>query len=102
MNYPITDDMNHCLICGTPTNIHRHHLCCGTSNRAKSTEYKLLVPLCVSHHNLGNNSVHLNSDMAVLSKIIGQLAFEKQMCAIGYSEDEARALFRKEFGKSHI
>lgn len=99
---PITDDMTHCIICGTGENIHKHHLIAGTSNRKKSTEFQLVVPLCAKHHNLGNNSMHLNPDMMILGKIIGQLAFEKQYCAFNYTYEEAREKFRNVFGKSYL
>lgn len=101
MKYPITDDMNHCLICASD-NIHIHHAIAGNANRAKSTKFNLVMPLCPKHHNMSNNSVHLNPDMGVMSKIIGQLAFEKRKCAEGMTEDEARQEFRNQFGKSYL
>lgn len=99
---PITDYMNMCLICGSTQNIHKHHLCMGNANRQKSEDYLLYIPLCAKHHNMSDMSVHHNKEMNVMSRIIGQLAFEKQYCAFGYTYEEAREKFIKEFGKSFL
>jgi len=98
----ITDCEGMCLICNSTQNIHIHHCIEGTAGRRKSEDYGLTIPLCAKHHNMSNNSVHLNSEMNVMSHIIGQLAFEREMSFRGYAKDECRARFRTEFGKSYI
>lgn len=87
------------MIDGTP-NVHRHHIF-GGPNRKKSDEDGLWVPLTPEHHE-GKMSVHMNKEMKVLMHIIGQLAFEKHRVADGMTEDEAREMFRKRYGKSYL
>ena len=99
-----------CIICGCPTTT-THHLIEGVANRKISDKFGLICPLCDNHHNLTNNSVHLNPAMQAMGHIIGQLAYEKRYIAekhglpfetIEEIEDEARESFRKVFGKSYL
>lgn len=86
------------MIDGTP-NVHRHHIFEGTANRRISDEDGLWVPLSYEHHE-GKMSVHMNKEMSTLMHIIGQLAWEKHCVAGGESEENARELFRKRYGRS--
>lgn len=88
------------MIDGTP-NVHRHHIFEGTANRKLSDEDGLWVPLSYEHHE-GNMSVHRNKEMGVLMHIIGQLAWEKKCVARGESEESARELFRKRYGRNYL
>lgn len=88
------------MIDGTP-NVHRHHIFEGTANRRLSDEDGLWVPLSYEHHE-GKMSVHMNKEMSTLMHIIGQLAWEKQCVAGGESEENARELFRKRYGRSYL
>ena len=116
----ITDDLNHCLICGS-SNVCYHHCLEGTANRALSDEDNLVVPLEPRLHNEGNRpqtgvrcDVHHCKNMAMLMHIIGQLAWERKyfLDALdyateeeGFSEncaEEARKQFRKRYGKSYL
>ncbi len=103
----ITKYTKNCIICGRPTN-HMHHCIEGTANRQMSENFGLKIPLCPDHHNLGNNSVHLQTEMNVMSHIIGQLAYERRFCAEKRGlpfeplEEEARQSFREKFGKSYL
>ena len=90
-----------CIICGATETIHHHHLLEG-SKRALSDEDGLIVPLCAYHHNMSVRSVHLMPELNKLSKIIGQLAWERNYCAEGHTVDEAREAFRARYGKSYI
>ena len=114
----ITDWPEFCLICGAKAE-HTHHAIPGTANRAKSDRYGLLMPLCANCHDMSRDSIHKNPKMASMSKIIGQLAYERD-AAIMYCltsdsirEDNAihlkelveqtiRDSFVKEFGKSFV
>ena len=103
----ITKYTDYCILCGRPTYI-THHCIEGTANRKKSDEWGLTIPLCPEHHNMSDNSVHLNPMMQAMGHIIGQLEFEKQYILRNRQlpfddiEDEARENFRKEFGKSYL
>lgn len=100
MKYPITDYMETCIICGAFTTDH-HHLLYGTSHRKLADEDGLIIPLCKEHH-LGNKSFHRQRELQVLSNVLGQLAYEKRKCAEGMSEDDARADFRRRYGKNYL
>lgn len=100
----ITNDLEHCIICGNPT-VAIHHAIGGTANRRLSDEDRLLIPLCPKHHNMDSKeSVHLNPIIARWSKMVGQLAFETEMVSTGKakSKDEARKQFRLRYGKSFL
>jgi len=89
------------MISGEP-NVHRHHIFEGVANRKLSDEDGLWVPLTPAHHQ-GKMSVHMNKEMSALMHIIGQLAYEKHIIAeTNVSEEEARELFRKRYGKSYL
>lgn len=94
MKYAVFD-----LVDGTPC-VERHHVF-GGSNRSKSDEDGLWVPLTKAHHT-GKMSVHMNHEMNVMCHIIGQLAYEKHIVAEGYTEEEAREKFRDRYGKSYL
>ena len=99
----VTQYTDYCLLCRAEREA-MHHCIPGNANRAKSDKYKLVVPLCNFHHNLGPNSAHTNVALGTALKIIGQLAFEKEYYRneLRYSDDPARDKFRKEFGKSFV
>ena len=97
----VTDYMDYCFICGAPKE-HTHHLIEGVANRQKSDKYKLIVPVCGNCHNMSKDSIHGNTKMDAMSKIIGQLAFEREEVANGLTKEQAREKFRKEFGKSYL
>lgn len=86
--------MKYCSICGTP-GAEVHHLVFGIANRKLSDEDSLVMELCREHHEF----MHKN---AKISKIIGQLIYERNKCAEGYSVDAARESFRLRYGKSYL
>lgn len=88
------------MIDGTP-NVERHHIF-GGANRALSDEDGLWVPLTKEHHTAGKLSVHTCGVVKDLMHIIGQLAWEKHCIAGGESEESARELFRKRYGRSYL
>ena len=98
----ITEYVDYCLICGKPREC-EHHLLRG-SRRNQSDDDGLKIPLCNNCHNMGpkDEKIHGNVMAEKLSKIIGQLAFEKRMCAEGMSEDDAREEFRSRYDKSWL
>lgn len=94
----------YCILCGKPTST-QHHLVEGAGNRRISDKWGLVCPLCDYHHNMSNNSVHLNPSMQAMGHIIGQLAFEKEYYRknlIDSDDDPARDEFLKIFGKSFL
>lgn len=75
----VTDYSEICSICGKPSEA-EHHLVFGTSGRELSEKDGLKVPVCNQCHNMGElvKRIHGNPVAEKLSKIIGQLAWEKE------------------------
>lgn len=87
----ITDDMEHCFICGAP-HPQIHHIFFGTANRKQSDLRGCIVPLCLEHHT-GSHGVHSNRNLDLALKAHAQLAYEKE---------HTREEFRGAFGKSYL
>lgn len=86
--------MKYCEICGKP-GAEQHHLVFGAANRKLSDEDALVMDVCREHHEF----FHKN---ATVSRIIGQLMYERNKCAEGYGVDAARQSFRIRYGKSYL
>lgn len=99
----VTKYTEYCLLCGRPTTT-GHHLVFGKGIRNLADEDKLIIPCCDNCHTLNKvtDRIHDNPVAEKLSKIIGQLAYEKHKVAEGMSEDEARESFRKRYGRSFL
>lgn len=93
MKKGIVDNMESCLICGSPE-VEIHHCIHGTANRAKAEKYKLVVPLCGYHHRGWERAPHRCKDMDDYFKRMAQTYFELN---IG-----SREMFMKEFGKNFL
>ena len=72
-----------------------HHLVFGTAKRRLSDADELVVPVCRECHDL----LHKHDK---ISKVIGQLAYERDRCAEGYTLEAARESFRQRYGKSYL
>ena len=105
----LTNNMDFCIFCGRPmTEI--HHLIFG-SERKKADEDGLFVPICSECHTFGHietgftiaSRVHDNPRAEDLSKMLGQMAYEKNIYKAYYDtinesrEDIARAAFLKRY-----
>ena len=86
--------MKYCSICGIP-GAEVHHLVFGNANRKLSDADELTLDLCRTHHEF----MHKN---AKISRMIGQLMYERNKCAEGYSVEAARQSFRLRYGKSYL
>ena len=112
----ITNYPEICCLCNRKAE-HTHHLVFGVSNRNISDAENLTMPVCeLCHRKIhegekaksGNRDLDLFNRYAVMSKIIGQLEYEKKYvinkAEIPFwdAEEEARESFRHIFGKSFI
>lgn len=99
----VTKYTNYCIFCGKPLEA-EHHLLFGNGMRALAEQDKIKVPACNYCHNMGPvlERIHDNPMAEKLSKICGQLAYEKMVVAQGYTEEQARELFRKRYGRSYL
>lgn len=93
----ITNYFDYCLICGKPKT-DDHHMVFGIAKRKLADEDHLLIPLCREHH----EQMHNNEGMQAMSRICGQLLYERDKCAQGYGIDAARESFRLRYGKSYM
>ena len=86
----ITNDMEHCYICGKPYP-QMHHIM-NKYDKKKSEKYGLIVPLCLTHHT-GDLGVHTHPDRMLQMRRIGQRKFE---------ELYGHEMWMKEFGKNYL
>ena len=93
----ITDYTDYCIVCSRPrTDL--HHCVFGNAKRRLADADNLLLPLCRDCH----EKMHNVKEMQVMSHIVGQLFYERNMCAAGLKPDEAREEFRKRYGISYL
>ena len=98
----ITEYNEYCLFCGRPVEA-KHHLI-GGPNRKKAEEDGLKIPCCNNCHNIGDvlTRIHGNPIAEMMSKMMGQLAWEKRAVAGGKTEKEAREAFRSRYRISYL
>lgn len=70
----ITDDMEHCYLCGRPKEC-IHHILFGPLRKV-ADKLRLVVPLCNNCHTLSRNSVHQNRKIDLDLKRIAQSCYE--------------------------
>ena len=86
MNSSITEYTQFCLICGTPATDPHH--CLSGSDRKHADEDGLVIPVCRMCHKF----IHDNPKALTMSKIIGQLAYERE-----HTREEFRARYRHSY-----
>ena len=72
----LTDDLDHCLICGSP-HVEIHHCIYGTANRRIADKYGLVIALCREHHT-GPYGVHFDPVLDRDIKMGAQKMFERR------------------------
>lgn len=101
----VTRYSGYCALCGKPTQT-EHHLLFGIGIRELAEEDGIKIPVCDDEHNMSGEirQIHNNSAAEKLSKIAGQLAWEKEYYhkLYGYENDPAREAFRKRYGRSYL
>lgn len=103
MNSILTKYTENCMFCGKPTT-EEHHFIFGFGVRKLADEDGVKGPACRWCHTTGTigQKIHDNPMAEKLSKMCGQLAWEKHEVAAGMTEDEAREAFRKRYGVSYL
>lgn len=100
----ISEYDNICVICGKPKEC-THHLIGGTANRKISDDDLIYISLCNDCHNMASDRcerIHGNPMAEKLSKMLGQMAWEKQQIIEGKEPKSVREDFRKRYGKSFL
>lgn len=93
-----------CIICGSYSE-EEHHFLFGTGMRPLAEEDGIKGDICRKCHTGAarvSDRIHDNPMAETLSKMVGQLAWEKHEVAKGISEAEARTRFRKRYGRSYL
>lgn len=114
MDSIVTEYKELCFFCNRPAEC-EHHLIFGTSGKELSEKDGLKVPSCNNCHNMGDKlrRVHDNPMAEKMSKIIGQLAWERDYLlaeSIDVCDEddekkkakEVREAFRKRYGISYL
>lgn len=98
----ITEYNEYCIFCGRPVEA-THHLI-GGANRKKAEADGLKIPCCNNCYNMGQATerIHGNPMAEKMSKMMGQLAWEKRAVAQGKTEEQARNDFRGRYGVSYL
>ena len=86
----ITNDMEHCFICGRPYP-QVHHIM-NKFDKKRSEKYGLIIPLCIEHHT-GSAGVHTKPERMLAMRQLGQREFERR-----YGHE----LWMSEFKKSYL
>lgn len=101
----ITDYQDICAICGRPAEC-THHLIFGSEKRLLADQDGLTIPMCNRCHNMGMPTTRLHDNIMAeaLSKIVGQLAWEKDWIIKnpGMAPEQSRNEFRRRYGKSYL
>lgn len=111
----VTQHETICFICGRQAEA-EHHLIFGTAGRELSEKDGLKVPVCNNCHNMGQKlcRIHENPMAERMSKMIGQLAWERewllkntvtinskgQMAKV--EGNVVRSQFMKRYGRSYL
>lgn len=102
----VTSYMSVSAISGEPAE-NVHHLIFGGSMRKLADEDGLTIPVTAWEHTAGpvTQRIHDNSMAESLSKILGEIAWEKEFyrrqCTKD-DEDPARDAFRRRYGKNFV
>lgn len=91
----LTDDLEHCFLCGRCDRKLDRHEAIGGPYRSKSKADGLWVPLCHEDCHEGRNGVHGDAQKA---RELRQYAQKEAMYHYGWSLDE----WRQRYGKSYL
>lgn len=107
---------NICAICGKPKEC-THHLIFGSGVHELCNEDKVTIPMCNGCHNMQYTpfrtaQIHDNSMAEALSKMLGQVAWERHYMAMKLAnndekmarefEDMSRTAFMKRYSRSWL
>lgn len=87
----LTDDTEHCIICGRDM-IQIHHVLYGAGNRKLSDQDGYIIPLCHAHHT-GRNGIHFNKELDT---------YWKRKAQEHYERTHSRKSFIERYGRSYL
>ena len=94
MSKSLISDERACYVCGTPFNLHKHHIF-GGANRKKSERDGCWCYLCAQHHNMSDKGVHFNKELDTRLK---------QTCERLWMVENEKTIydFIKEYGRNYL
>lgn len=94
MSKSLISDEKTCYVCGTPFNLHKHHIF-GGANRKRSERDGCWCYLCASHHNMSDKGVHFNKELDTRLK---------QTCERLWLVENEKTIydFIKEYGRNYL
>lgn len=96
------------VMSGLPRECRHHLIFGGARRREKAEEDGLWIPLTHNEHNMATyrfEQIHENPPAEYLSKMVGQLAWEKEFYRrkiCDPDQDPARDAFQKRYGESYM
>lgn len=94
MSESILSNEKVCFRCGTPLDLHKHHIFFGNANRKMSERFGCWIWLCARHHNMSDEGIHFDRAYDLEIKQMCQEEWENRM--------GDRAAFIRTFGKSYL
>lgn len=86
-----TKDMKTCIITGSTTDVHLHHIFDGP-DKAASEKYHFIVPLRGDWHNLADYGIHFNRELDVKYKMLCEAYWQD---VLHKTKEEWVSVFRK-------
>ena len=81
-----------CFLCGSTSQLERHHCIHGTAGRKLADKYGLTVFLCSYHHRDNKHGVHGDAELDLWFKQLAQNCFE-----IVWGHDKWMEVFKKNY-----
>ena len=72
--------------------LHEHHVFFGWANRRLSEKHGLKVYLCLNHHEIGKEAVHVNAKINKMLQAYAQRQFEKK-----WPEKDFKSIFGRNY-----
>lgn len=89
----ILSNERECYICGSPVDLHKHHIYGGSGRRQVSEREGCWVYLCANHHNMSSEGVHFNKELDTSLK---------QDCQLRWEQLHEHDLFTQTFGRNYL
>lgn len=98
----LTDKLDACYVCGKRGDTQLHEVFYGQSNRSKSKEDGMVVPLCYTCHHGSNFGVHFNKELDLRLKQQAEKIWIDNYTDKELNYNDRINLFIKRFGKNYL
>lgn len=97
----ITEKLDRCFVCGTTQGVQMHEIFHG-SNRSKSKDDGMCIPLCYEHHHGSNYGIHYNSELELKVKKLAEKIWLENYTDKEDEYNNRIKLFIKRYGKNYL